>query len=154
MTSLLRLLQLLALAVWNGGICFLSFVLAPAAFALLPSPATAGTIVRTTLTALHLIGLGAGALVVVTSFVLRDKTQKALRNLVFFMMLLTGISQFGVMSQMQRIRDAVGTIEVLPPKDAGRAAFDRLHLISETLEGLVLLAGIGCLAVLARERRD
>ena len=56
---------------------------------------------------------------------------------------------------MEQIRAAVGgSIQALPPQDAGRAAFDRLHRTSVALEGIVLFAGIGAIALLSRERRD
>ena len=70
------------------------------------------------------------------------------------MVLLTALSQFGVMPQMERIRDAVGgSIQSLPPLDAGRAAFDRLHEISVLLEGITLLAGIGAVILVSREQK-
>jgi hypothetical protein len=68
------------------------------------------------------------------------------------MLVLTAVSLFGIMPQMERIRASVGgSIEALPPQDAGRAAFDRLHQLSVALEGIVLLAGIASFALLSRE---
>ena len=72
--------------------------------------------------------------------------------IVGLMLLCTAVSQFGVTPQMEKIREAVGgSIQLLPPKDAGRAAFDRLHEISVVLEGIVLIAGLGSLVVISRE---
>ena len=57
MAMFLRLIQLLAIVVWVGGIAFFAFVLAPTAFSVLPSAHEAGLIVGATLRPLHNIGL-------------------------------------------------------------------------------------------------
>lgn len=140
------------LGVWVGGIIFFSFIVAPALFAMLPKPGSAAAIVEVTLTDLHLMGIACGVLALAASFVAKLLRAKVLRTLLVAMLVLTAVSLFGIMPQMQRIRDSVGgSIEALPPQDAGRAAFDRLHKLSVGLEGIVLLAGIGSLALLSRE---
>ena len=78
-----------------------------------------------------------------------------LRGLIGLMLLCTAFSQFRITPQMQQIRAAVGgPIQALPPKDAGRATFDRLHQTSVILEGIVLLAGVGAVVVLSMEPRE
>ena len=141
-----------SLGVWVGGIIFFSFVVAPSAFAVLPTSQMAAGIVGVTLTDLHLIGIACGLIFLIASFLIKLRGAKVLRTLVMVMLVLTALSLFGITPQMQRIRSQVGgSIEALPPQDAGRAAFDRLHQMSVGLEGVVLLSGIACIALLSRE---
>ena len=140
------------LGVWIGGITFFSFVVAPALFTMLPTPRMAAGVVSVTLMDLHLIGIACGVTFLVASFVVPPRNAKALRTFVGVMIVLTAVSLFGIMPQMERIRASVGgSIEALPPQDAGRAAFDRLHQLSVALEGIVLLSGVASFALLSRE---
>ena len=155
MRSLARFLMILTFVVWVGGIIFFSFVVAPTLFATLPKPELAATVVGASLTALHLIGIVCGALLFVLTFIIPVGKIRAVRALVIVMVLLTAISQFVVMPQMQQIRDLVGgSIEALPPKDAGRAAFDRLHQFSVALEGATLMAGLIVIGLISREIKE
>jgi hypothetical protein len=142
----------LFLGVWVGGIVFFSFVVAPAVFFTLPAQLAAGQIVSRCLAALHQIGLACGAIAFAATFLAELRRAKALRTLLIVMIAATAASHFGITPQMQRIRDGVGgPIEALPSKDSGRAAFDRLHQFSVVLEGIVLIAGLGALVVIASE---
>jgi uncharacterized membrane protein len=153
MRSLARFLVIFSLVVWLGGIIFFSFVVAPALFAMLPNPVTAGAVVRIVLVRLHLVGIACGVLFLAATFVTNVKNVKALRSLIGLMVLLTALSQFVVMPQMERVREAVGgSIQALPPRDAGRAAFDRLHKLSAVLEGATLLVGIVVVGLMSREQ--
>ena len=152
MKSLTRFMLIFPLGVWVGGIIFFSFIVAPALFAMLPKPGIAAAIIGVSLTDLHLLGIACGLVALVGTFIVKPLHPKGLRTLLAVMLVLTTISLFGIMPQMQRIRESVGgSIEALPPQDAGRAAFDRLHKLSVGLEGIVLLAGISSLALLSRE---
>jgi uncharacterized membrane protein len=153
MRSLARFLLTFSLVVWLGGIIFFSFVVAPALFAMLPNSETAGAVVRVILVRLHLVGIACGVLFLAATFVTNVKNVKALRSLIGLMVLSTALSQFGVMPQMERVREAVGgSIQALPPQDAGRAAFDRLHKLSVVLEGATLLVGIVVIGLISREQ--
>jgi uncharacterized membrane protein len=152
MRSIARFMLMFSLGVWVGGIIFFSFVVAPSAFAVLPTSQMAAGIVGVTLTDLHLIGIACGIVFLIASFLLKLRSAKALRSLVTVMLVLSALSLFGIMPQIQRIRSQVGgSIEALPSQDAGRAAFDRLHQMSVGLEGVVLLSGIAGFALLSRE---
>jgi hypothetical protein len=112
----------------------------------------AANVVNVVLARLHWIGIACGAVFLVASFVSKPRNARVLTTLVGVMLLLTALSLFGVAPQMERIRASVGgSIEALPPQDAGRAAFDHLHQLSVALEGIVLLAGIASFALLSRE---
>jgi uncharacterized membrane protein len=150
-----RFLIILALVVWVGGIIFFSAVVAPALFSILPKPELAAGVVGVSLTALHLIGLGCGVVLFVLTFLIGPGKVRAVRALVALMILLTAISQFVVMPQMQHIRDLVGgSIEALPPKDAGRAAFDRLHQFSVGLEAATLVAGLVVIGLISQDLKE
>ncbi len=154
MRSVARFLMMLALVIWVGGIIFFSAVVAPALFSTLPKPEFAAGVVGVSLTALHLIGIVCGTLILVLTFIIPVAKIKAVRALVIVMVLLTAISQFVVMPQIQHFRTLVGgSIEALPATDAGRAAFNRLHQFSVTLEAATVVAGLVVIAFISRELR-
>lgn len=153
MQSFARFLVIFSLVIWIGSIIFFSFVVAPTVFSALPAQDVAGTIVGRSLGALHRIGLACGVLFLAATALGTFKQSRILRGLVGVMLLCTAFSQFRITPQMEKIRFAVGgPIQALPAKDAGRATFDRLHQTSVILEGIVLLAGVGAVAVISRER--
>ena len=68
------------------------------------------------------------------------------------MLVLTAYSQFRILPAMEVDRAlAGGEVETAPLDNAGRVDFQRLHTLSERLEGLVLLCGLGVVFVLSRE---
>src|SRR5579859_7600000 len=108
MRSIARFMLMFSLGVWVGGIIFFSFVVAPSAFAVLPTSQMAAGIVGVTLTDLHLIGIACGIVFLIASFLLKLRSAKALRSLVTVMLVLSALSLFGIMPQIQRIRSQVG----------------------------------------------
>jgi len=155
MRALARFLLILPLVVWIGSVIFFSFVVAPAAFSLLPTQELAARIVGNSLRTLHYIGLVCGTILLLATLLVDLKRATAVRAAMGLMLLCTAISQFGITPQMQRIRATVGgSIQALPPQDAGRAAFDRLHQFSIILEGVVLLAGLGVVGLIAAEEKS
>lgn len=168
---ILRTFMLLALVVWLGGIIFFAFVFAPTAFHMLV-PQLAGRVVGPSLAILHWMGI-ASALVFLLCSLIYSRVKFAylkafsLANLlVVVMLVLTCISQFGIMPKMETIRkethfwhDTDPSIlawpqemakmrnQVLPPL---QAEFDRLHRWSERIEGGVLVLGVVVLVLTAR----
>jgi Domain of unknown function (DUF4149) len=65
--SFLRFLMLLSLIVWIGGLLFFAFVVAPAAFAVLPTRHLAGNLVGRTLEVLHWAGIFSGLIFLASS---------------------------------------------------------------------------------------
>jgi uncharacterized membrane protein len=155
MRSFACFLTILSVVVWVGGIIFFSAVVAPALFSSLQKPELAAGVVGVSLTALHWIGLCCGVILFALTFLVPSGKARAVRTLVGSMILLTAISQFVVMPQMQHIRDLVGgSIEALPPKDAGRAAFDRLHQFSVGLEAATLVAGLVVIGLISQDLKE
>jgi hypothetical protein len=68
------------------------------------------------------------------------------------MLVVTAYSQFSVLPAMEVDRAlAGGEVETASLENAGRVDFERLHRLSERLEGLVLVCGLGVVFVLSRE---
>jgi len=151
--------MVLALAVWIGGIVFFAFVMAPAAFDVLPTHQLAGAVVGRTLAALHWIGVASGIVFLVAALLAgpwRGRGPAAL--LVVIMLALTLGSQLGVSRRMNTLQAQMPVIDQVAPTDARRAAFNRLHWWSTRMEGAVLLLGLVVIYLSAgetrRQRRD
>jgi Domain of unknown function (DUF4149) len=124
---------------WLGAALLFVGVVAPAAFAVLPSRSLAGLLVGRVLPVIFWSGaLVAGILVV---------TQVAWRRAAALTMLAACLAaQVGVAPRIQRLRAQLGPdIETVPAGDERRVAFGRLHGVSVALLGL----GMACASVVA-----
>lgn len=146
---------MLALVVWIGGIIFFS-ALAPNVFAVLPTRQLAGNVVNRMLPILHWMGLISGV-IFVTASMLYSRIMTGMAHpfaarhlLVYLMLVLTLISQFGIMPRMAALRAGMGVVDNLPQDDSRRVEFNRLHVWSSRLEQGVLLLGLAALWMLAR----
>jgi uncharacterized membrane protein len=157
MLTFLRFLMLFALVVWVGGIVFFGAVMAPALFSTLPTRHLAGAVVTRSLTALHWIGLVSGVVFLVSSLLHAYLVQGALqvfsaRNvLIVLMLVITLISQVGISAKMAALRADMGEIDAVQAGDPRRVEFNRLHQMSTRAEMIVLLMGIGVIALVARK---
>jgi len=140
--------MLLSLIVWLGGLIFFAFVVAPAAFSVLPTRHLAGNVVTRSINGLHWIGIIAGIVYLLGSILYARITAGtahifAVRNVIIILMLaLTLISQFGIIPRMDGLRASVGEIDAVPPDNPIRMQFDALHVWSTRVEGGVLLLGL------------
>ena len=159
MQTVLRALRLFAMVAWVGGLIFFAFVVAPVAFHSLPSTHEAGIVVGGTLRVLHWIGLIGGALFYIATAILWLRAEVSARVGFAIQLTLTGImlaataySQFKILPTMDHDRElAGGVVETATADNAGRVDFERLHVLSERLEGAVLLCGLGVVFLLSRE---
>ena len=134
-----------------GSIVFLSFVVAPGAFALF-SRDQAGALVGLALGRLHVLGLICGVVYVVAR-VAGARTLTALAGMaavaVIVMLVLTLASQYWVSPKLAELRAEMmtqfGSIDATPKDNPLRAAFGRLHGVSTVLELVILLLGLGAL---------
>ncbi|MBB5330774.1 DUF4149 domain-containing protein [Tunturiibacter gelidoferens] len=159
MQILLRALRLFAMVAWVGGLGFFAFVVAPVAFHSLPSAHEAGIVVGGSLRVLHWIGLVGGAIFYVATGLLWLRAGVTARVEFAIEMILAGMmmagtfySQFKILPAMEVDRAlAGGVVETAPVENAGRVDFERLHRLSERLEGFVFFCGLGVVFVLSRE---
>lgn len=144
-----RILRLLALALWVGGIAFFAFAVAPVAFKVMPDAHQAGLIVRGSLLVLHRIGLGAGTVYLFFTLALlatqhdSHPARAAELVLVISMLALTLYLQQSVLPRMETDRLTLGSsVDTAPLSAPARLHFERLHRLSERLEGAVLIEGV------------
>lgn len=129
---------------WLGAALLFTLVVAPAAFAVLPTRALAGLLVGAVLPVLFWSGVVVGAVLTVTSSGWRRAAALAL-------LLSTAAAQLGVGPRIAGLRAELGTeLDQLPADDARRVAFGRLHAVSVALLGVgmvgaasVALGGLG-----------
>jgi Domain of unknown function (DUF4149) len=148
MTLGFRIIRLIALAIWVGGLVFFGFV-ASVAFSTLPDVHSAGSVVRGSLIALHHIGLIAGILYLLLTLALlatqRDShpVRGAELVLVIAMLVLTAYSQFSVIRRMENDRISLGGDVTKAAADAPALVhFNHLHKVSERVESTVLILGL------------
>lgn len=154
MASFLRTIEFLALSLWLGSDVFLSFVVAPGAFQVLPSRDAAGTVVGYSLTRMHLGGIALGLILLVTRCIRTGKSSAlfaASAVCVLLMVALTAISQFTVSARMAALRVQMGSIQATAAGNPVLEQFGRLHLVSVLLESGVLLAGFAAMFLMVRE---
>lgn len=155
--NVLRALEFLGLSIWLGSDIFLSFVVAPGAFAVLASRDQAGTIVGYALTRMHWMGIVCGVAFLLLRglrmWTATGRVAAPATACVLVMILLTLASQLTVTPKMAALRARIGSIEHAGAADAPLLAeFTRLHGVSVALESGVLLAGLAALFLLVKER--
>ena len=145
--SFLRYLMLLSLIFWLGGLIFFAFVVAPAAFSVLPTRHLAGNVVARSINGLHWIGIVAAIVYLISSTLYSRMMTGSLRFvtarnvIIVVMLLLTLTSQFGIIPRMDTLRASIGEIDSVPSDNPARMQFDALHVWSTRVEGGVLLLG-------------
>ncbi|HLO06391.1 MAG TPA: DUF4149 domain-containing protein [Terriglobales bacterium] len=153
--SFLRFLMLLSLIVWLGGVIFFP-VVAQTSFSVLPTRHLAGSVVGRSLGILHWMGMISAVVFLASSLLLSRLSNGeaqwfAARNvLICIMLLLTLISQFGIIPRMDAIRASIGEIDAAPIDSPARVQFDGLHHWSTRIEGGVLLLGLAVAYLTAR----
>ena len=148
--NLFRVLRVLSLVVWLGGIIFFSFVVAPRVFQVL-MPVTggqhlAGDIVSASLRNLHWMGFASGVIFLFSAATLHRTLAKPEILLVIVMLVITAIAQFGIMPRMETVRSSPGY--------ETSAEFARLHKLSVFADGGVLLLGLCAVWAIAGARSN
>lgn len=134
------LLILLAagVGIWLGAMLFLTFILAPAAFAILESRHQAGDLVTATLNVLHLSGYILGPLLFLVSLFTRPLRWRLLWGLRTTLLALitvsTIVSREVVGAKLLSLRRSMGVLtEKVPPDDPLRLLFHQWHQFSVLL---------------------
>jgi hypothetical protein len=140
----LRCALWLGLGSWIGAMLFFSAVVAPAAFAVLPSPELAGRLVARSLRVLHLGGAGIGLALAALAWALGR-----VRTLVWLPVLLAGLcllSHFGVSAAINELRSPAA----LEAGAAPSLSFAALHRLSVGLFSLILAGAVALLVLHVR----
>lgn len=154
MQTFLRSVEFLSLSLWLGSDAFLSFVVAPGAFALIGNRDAAGMLVGFSLARLHFAGIFLGLIFLLARLVrTRDfasfTTAAALT--VVLMVILTALSQFTVSNRMENLKRQMVSVQNTPENDPMRVEFNRLHHFSVAYETAVLVLGFASMILLVRE---
>lgn len=150
----MRVLVLLCLVIWVGGILFFVTV-PPIVFAHLGNVQNgrviAGDIVGQSLRFLHALGLVSGTVLLVASVCEHRKLKMGRHYLVLAMLALTAISHYGLSGRMAVLRAHNTGTETRLWGEAERVEFDRLHQFSTMTEGAILLLGVAVVIAVARK---
>ncbi|MDQ2745673.1 MAG: DUF4149 domain-containing protein [Acidobacteriota bacterium] len=160
--SVMRILsdfRLLLLGVWIGAACFLSFAVAPSAFAVLPSREAAGAMVNQTLAILNYSGIVISLILLASSYLPKNDFSRAWLWIERILLLLTAAAcafgQFFVGWKLQNLRAEIGRpLEELAAEDPLRIAFNNLHGQSVTVLSVAMIAALIAFFLIARRARN
>jgi hypothetical protein len=140
----------LVVAAWLGAAIMTVAVVAPGAFAVLPSRTIAGTMVGRVLPALFISGMVMGILV--AAFARGAGAARASRRAsaaAIVTALGCFVSQFLITPRLDRLRAEIGgPVDVLPVSDARRVAFGALHGYNVAGLGVAMIGAALCLVFL------
>lgn len=138
------------LALWLGAAALTAAVVAPAAFAVLPTRALAGALVGRVLPVVFVGGLVVGVAGAALASSGGGAFGRARVWLPAACALLCAVAQFGITPRIQTLRAAMGPdIEALAKDDPRRAEFGRLHGVSVLFMGAAGLAAGAALVLTA-----
>jgi len=138
------LASVVALSLWLGATLLIGAVVAPAAFAVLPTRTLAGALVGRVLPTLFWSGAGVGLLIALLGRTDRSARTRSVLGLVTMVACLA--AQLIVSPRIARVRaDVAVPIDQLAREDARRVAFGRLHAVSVALLGVAGLSGAAAL---------
>lgn len=144
-------LALVVLAFWLGGAVLTAAVVAPAAFAALPTRALAGAVIGRILPAVFWAGVVTGAASAALAWGERGSAGGGVRVGASVLVLAAClVAQVVLAPRIARLREAIGpALDALAAADPLRAAFGRLHGLSVlALAVAMLAAGVGLVTTL------
>ncbi len=154
MASTFRFLQYFSLGTWVGSIVYF-IVFTQGIFPVVNNNDLTGLLVGYALGRLHVMGIVAGVVYLLSTLAAEKSVGGLVQPaalLVFLMLVLTMISQYGVIARMDLLKVQMGSVSATPPESALRVAFDRLHAYSVRLESAVLVSGLVALFLTARQK--
>jgi hypothetical protein len=145
------IIELAALALWLGASILLAAVVAPAAFAALPSRTLAGDVVGRVLPTLFYSGIVVSLIAVVVEAMSTDRVVGA-RSAGALLIAVACVAALLIGQRIDRLRTSIGgPVDALPADDARRIDFGRLHGMSVGALGVGMLAAL--LVAVAAARR-
>jgi hypothetical protein len=148
MPTIATVLALVLLAAWLGAALLVAAVVAPAAFAVLPSRTLAGAVVGRVLPVLFWSGMLVGLAAAALTWSLPARVWRT--GAALALVAACAAAQLVIAPRIARVREAAGAIEALDPADPRRQAFGRLHGLSVMWMGVGGLAALLALILLAR----
>jgi hypothetical protein len=142
------LTSIVLLAAWLGAAMVVAAVVAPAAFAVLPTRTLAGALVGRILPVIFWSGMAVGLAVVALNADLPARGWRVGSALA--LAASCAIAQLVIGPRIAAIRSAAGAMEALDPNDPRRIAFGRLHGLSVAWMGAAAVAAIITLILLVR----
>jgi len=143
------------LALWIGAAALAAAVVAPAAFAVLPTRALAGALVGRVLPVIFVSGAVAGVLVALLAWNAGEPFARVRASLGAATAIACLVAQFVITPRIERLRADMGpSIEALAPTDPRRAEFGKLHGISVAFMGVGMLAAGAALVLTMLAARD
>jgi len=138
------------LSAWLGAAVLVTTVVAPAAFAVLPSRTLAGALVGRVLPVLFIAGL----VVALASLSLdsgdHGRAIRVRRAMLIVAAVSCAAAQFAVAPRIECVRKEVaGPVEQLSPDDPRRIAFGRLHAASVAWLGVAMVADVTTLILVS-----
>ena len=138
------------LSAWLGAAVLVTTVVAPAAFAVLPSRTLAGALVGRVLPVLFIAGL----VVALASLSLdsgdHGRAIRVRRAMLIVAAVSCAAAQFAVAPRIEHVRKEIaGPVEQLSPDDPRRIAFGRLHAASVAWLGVAMVADVTTLILVS-----
>ena len=138
------------LSAWLGAAVLVTTVVAPAAFAVLPSRTLAGALVGRVLPVLFIAGL----VVALASLSLdsgdHGRAIRVRRAMLIVAAVSCAAAQFAVAPRIERVRKEIAApVEQLSPDDPRRIAFGRLHAASVAWLGVAMVADVTTLILVS-----
>jgi hypothetical protein len=147
-------IRLALLSFWLGAMSIFSFIVAPAAFAVLPEQRLAGNVVSRVLGHIEIIGIALGVMLLLILLFFREKRGKlSIFELIALALMTISVilSRFVVSSRLRDLRLTHGDqLSSLAETDPIRASFDQFHQYSVWLMGFNIIVAIVLIALLAR----
>jgi hypothetical protein len=141
---------LILLAGWLGAAVLVAAVVAPAAFAVLPSRTLAGALVGRVLPVLFWSGMLVGAAAVALTWGMPARAWRS--GAALALVAACAAAQLVIAPRIERVRGQIGgTIDALDPSDPRRQLFGRLHGLSVAWMGVGTLAALLALILVARQ---
>ena len=142
-------ISVVALSAWLGAALLTAAVVAPAAFAVLPTRSLAGALVVRVLPVLFYGGAVVGLVAALLGRTSTPSTPRLVAGAIMTVACLA--AQLLVAPRIERVRSAAGRpIDELAAGDPRRSAFGRLHGMSVLLLGVAAMAGGAALVLTLR----
>ena len=148
--------RLLLVGLWLGSACFFSFAVAPGAFAVLESRESAGLVVNRTLAIVNYSGLLIGIILLASSFISRETTNRFLlwteRFLLLILTAACAVGQFVIALWLSMIRGQIGRpVEEIALDDPLRVSFNTWHQYSVWVLVGAMIAALLAFFIISRK---